>query len=187
MGPPGGHCWLVVRPARAAHVRGLRALAFPVDHPVLVLQVEWYRSHDLGRVEELRDCLPGSQPDRDGLQRILACRLVQFHSGGARARCRERDPPPGSRAVRGSRPDRSVPAPGYSTRRCWHHLGLAVFSFGSGQPDPQVYWARRDYPCLVGRLRLGALGRWHHRDLGAARLLYRPAVDRHIEDRSGPL
>ena len=63
--PPGDHYWLAVRPARAAHVRGLRAPASRVDHPVLVLQVERRRSCDLGRIEKLRDYLPGSQPARD--------------------------------------------------------------------------------------------------------------------------
>ena len=45
------------------------------------------------------------------------------------------------------------------------------------QPDPQGRRPRRDHPCLAGRLRLGAPGRRPHRNLGAAGILHRPAVD----------
>ncbi len=54
-GPPGELCWLAIRPSSAVHVRVLRARAFPVDHLILVLSLEWCRTDDLGGGEELHD------------------------------------------------------------------------------------------------------------------------------------
>ena len=127
-------------------------------------------------IEELCVCLPGAQPDWDDLQRILAGRVVQLHSGGPWAHCCERDPPRGDRAVRSDSPDCSVPAPGHRARRCRHHLGLVACPPGLDQPDPQGCRSRRNHPCLARRFPLGTPVCRHGRSLGAAGILHRPAV-----------
>ena len=178
--------WLFVLPALLMYA------VFVLLPLLLSIQYSFFRWDGIGPMtwvglKNYADRPGGSRSARDHLQCVPAGRVLQLHPGDARARRRERHPPRGDRAARGSCPDRSVPAPGHPARCGRDHLGLAAGPPGLGQPDPQGRRPRRGHPCLARRLRLGAPGRRPHRNLGPAGFLHRPAADRHDEDRPGPL
>ena len=118
--------WLFVLPALLMYA------AFVLLPLLLSIQYSFFRWDGIGPMtwvglKNYADRPPGSRSARDHLQCVPAGRVVQLHSGGARARRRERDPPRGDRAARGSQPgpfcscprsSRSL-RPGSSGAGCW--------------------------------------------------------------------